>query len=51
MTHKVFSTVIGVPMATVRTWEQSRTNMDRAFRSSLRVFKRELDAALHALEE
>ncbi len=49
MTQEAFAKAIGVPMATVRNWEQSRTNMDPAVRSLLRVVEREPDAALRAL--
>ncbi len=51
MTQEVFAKAIGVPVATVRNWEQSRTNMDPAVRSLLRVVEREPDAALRALAE
>ena len=49
MTQEVFAKAIGVPVATVRNWEQSRTSMDPAVRSLLRVVERESDAALRAL--
>ena len=49
MTQEVFAKVIGVPVATVRNWEQSRTTMDPAVRSLLRIVEREPDAALRAL--
>ena len=49
MTQEVFAKAIGVPVATVRNWEQSRTRMDPAVRSLLRVVEREPDAALRAL--
>jgi putative transcriptional regulator len=49
MTQKSFAAAIGVPVATVRNWEQSRTSMDPAVRSLLRVLEREPDAALRAL--
>jgi putative transcriptional regulator len=51
MTQKVFAKAIGVPVATVRNWEQFRTNMDPAVQSLLRVVEREPDAALRALAE
>lgn len=51
MTQEAFAEAIGVPVATVRNWEQSRTNMDPAVRSLLRVVEREPDAALRALAE
>ena len=49
MTQEVFARAIGVPVATVRNWEQSRTSMDPAVLSLLRVVEREPDAALRAL--
>ena len=49
MTQDAFAAAIGVPVATVRNWEQSRTKMDPAVRSLLRVLDREPDAALRAL--
>lgn len=49
MTQEAFAKAIGVPVATVRNWEQSRTSMDPAVRSLLRVVEREPDAALRAL--
>ncbi len=51
MTQEAFAKAISVPVATVRNWEQSRTNMDPAVRSLLRVVEREPDAALRALAE
>ncbi len=51
MTQEAFAKAIGVPVATVRNWEQSRTGMDPAVRSLLRVVDREPDAALRALAE
>ena len=44
MTSEAFVTANGVPVAAVRNWEQSRTNMDPAVRSLLRVVERERDA-------
>jgi putative transcriptional regulator len=49
LTQEAFATAIGVPVATVRNWEQSRTGMDPAVRSLLRIVEREPDAALRAL--
>ena len=51
MTQEGFAKAIGVPVATVRNWEQSRTSMDPAVRSLLRVVEREPDTALRALAE
>src|SRR5947209_7086816 len=41
MTQEAFAKAIGVPVATVRNWEQSRTSMDPAVRSLLLVVERE----------
>ncbi len=49
MTQEEFAGAIGVPLATVRNWEQARTGMDPAVRSLLRVVEREPEAALRAL--
>jgi len=49
MTQEFFAATIGVPVATIRNWEQSRTRMDPAARALLRVLQREPDAALRAL--
>jgi putative transcriptional regulator len=38
-------------VATVRNWEQSRTSMDPAIRSLLRVVERQPEAALRALSD
>ena len=51
MTQEVLAKAIGVPVATVRNWEQARTSMDPAVRSLLRVVEREPDVALRALAE
>ena len=51
MTREAFAKAINVPVATVRNWEQSRTSMDPAVRSLLRVVEREPDAALRALAQ
>lgn len=51
MTQEAFAKAINVPVATIRNWEQSRTSMDPAVRSLLRVVEREPDAALRALAE
>jgi len=49
MTQETFAKAIGVPVATVRNWEQHRTSMDPAVRSLIRIVEREPDAALRAL--
>ena len=49
MTQDAFALAIGVPVATVRNWEQARTTMDPAVRSLLRAVEREPEAVLRAL--
>jgi len=49
MTQEAFAKAIGVSVATVRNREQSRTGMDPAVRSLLRIVEREPEAALRAL--
>lgn len=49
MSQEVFANTIGVPVATVRNWEQRRTGIAPAARTLLRILEREPDAALRAL--
>jgi len=49
MTQAQFAAVIGVPVATLRNWEQARVEPDPAARALLRILDREPDAALRAL--
>ncbi|MGI3776748.1 MAG: helix-turn-helix domain-containing protein [Janthinobacterium lividum] len=49
MTQDAFARAIGVPVATVRNWEQSRTRMDPAVRSLMRVLEREPALVLRTL--
>lgn len=49
MTQERFATVIGVPLATLRNWEQHRVEPDPAARALLRILDREPTAALRAL--
>lgn len=51
MSQEVFATTIGVPVATVRNWEQRRTGIVPAARTLLRILEREPDAVLRALAE
>jgi len=51
MPQETFAKATGVSVATVRNWEQSRTSMDPAVQSLLRILKREPGAALRALAE
>ena len=50
LTQAAFAATIGVPVATVRNWEQHRTTMDPAVRSLLRVVEHEPDAVRRALQ-
>ena len=49
MTQAQFAGVIGVPVATLRNWEQARVAPDPAARALLRILDREPEAALRAL--
>ena len=49
MTQEAFARAIGVPVATVRNWEQHRTALDPAVRALLRAVEREPEAVLRAL--
>lgn len=49
MAQEAFAATIGVPAATVRNWEQSRTGMGPAVRSLLRIVEREPEAVMRAL--
>ena len=49
MTQAQFAAVIGVPVATLRNWEQARVAPDPAARALLRILDREPEAALRAL--
>ncbi len=51
MSQEAFASTIGVPVATVRNWEQRRTGIAPAARTLLRILEREPDAALRALAE
>lgn len=51
MSQEVFAVTIGVPVATVRNWEQRRTGIAPAARTLLRILEREPDAVLRALAE
>lgn len=49
LTQERFAQTIGVPLATLRNWEQGRTEPDPAARALLRILDREPEAALRAL--
>ena len=49
MSQATFATTIGVPVATVRNWEQRRTGIAPSARTLLRIMEREPAAVLRAL--
>lgn len=49
LTQAEFAKSLGIPLATLRNWEQGRTPPDPAARALLRVLDREPEAALRAL--
>ncbi len=49
MSQATFAATIGVPVATVRNWEQRRTGIASSARTLLRVMEREPAAVLRAL--
>ncbi|SFV09006.1 putative transcriptional regulator [Methylobacterium sp. 174MFSha1.1] len=49
MTQSVFADALGVPVATLRNWEQGRTQPDPAALALLRIVEREPEAAFRAL--
>jgi putative transcriptional regulator len=49
MSQAAFASTIGVPVATVRNWEQRRTGIAPAARTLLRILEREPEAAMRAL--
>ncbi len=51
MSQEAFAATIGVPVATIRNWEQRRTGIVPAARTLLRILEREPDAALRALAQ
>jgi putative transcriptional regulator len=49
MSQEDFARTIGVPVATLRNWEQQRTAIAPAARTLFRILEREPEAALRAL--
>ncbi len=49
MTQTEFAALLGIPVATLRNWEQNRFIMEPAARTLLKVIDREPVAALRAL--
>jgi len=51
MTQTQFAALLGIPVATLRNWEQERFVMEAAARTLLKLIDREPEAALRALQE
>jgi len=49
LTQVAFATLLNIPVATLRNWEQDRFTMDPAAQTLLRLIDREPEAALRAL--
>ena len=49
MTQTAFAALLGIPVATLRNWEQNRFTVEPAARTLLRLIDREPEAALRAL--
>jgi putative transcriptional regulator len=51
LTQIGFAALLGVPVATLRNWEQNRFVMEPAAQALLKVIDREPEAALRALRD
>jgi putative transcriptional regulator len=49
MSQREFADALGVPVATLRNWEQNRVAMEPATITLMRILAREPEAALRAL--
>lgn len=49
MSQRQFADTLGVPLATLRNWEQNRVAMEPATIALMRILAREPEAALRAL--
>ena len=49
MSQREFADTLGVPVATLRNWEQNRVAMEPATIALMRILAREPEAALRAL--
>ncbi len=49
LTQPQFAQLLGIPVATLRNWEQNRFTMEPAAQTLLKLVDREPDAALRAL--
>jgi putative transcriptional regulator len=50
LTQTAFATLLSIPVATLRNWEQNRFVMEPAARTLLKLIDREPEAALRALK-
>lgn len=51
MTQAQFASALGIPVATLRNWEQGRVTPDPAGRALLRIISRDPEAAFKALAD
>ncbi len=51
LTQPAFASLLGIPVATLRNWEQNRFAMEPAAQTLLRVMDSEPEAALRALRD
>jgi putative transcriptional regulator len=51
LTQTAFARLLGIPVATLRNWEQNRFVMEPAAQTLLKLIDREPEAALRALHE
>jgi putative transcriptional regulator len=49
MSQREFANTLGIPVATLRNWEQNRVAMEPAAIALMRILEREPEAALWAL--
>jgi putative transcriptional regulator len=49
MSQSVFADTLGIPVATLRNWEQNRVMMDASTIALMRIIAHEPDAAIRAL--
>ena len=49
MSQRDFANTLGIPVATLRNWEQNRVAMESATMALMRILAREPEAALRAL--
>jgi putative transcriptional regulator len=51
LTQAAFAALLGIPVATLRNWEQNRFVMEPSARTLLKLIEREPEAALRALRD